>query len=116
MDYLAEAVADPTSALLVSGERALAAEFPADSQARLVLGAIGAGERNFSLIARAAGLPQASLHRALNRLVAKRLVEAATPVFHASLTRDAVHRCCTCGSGCRFSVRTCPRSNAGAAA
>src|SRR5690606_19800396 len=41
MDYLAEAVADPMSALLVSGERALAAEFPADSQARVVLGAIG---------------------------------------------------------------------------
>jgi len=80
MDYLAEVVVDPTSALLVSGERALAAEFPADSQARVVLGAIGAGERTFSLIARASGLPPASLNRALHLLVAKRLVEAATPL------------------------------------
>lgn len=54
-DYLAEVVEDPTSALLVSGERSLAAEFPADAQARLVLGAIGSGERTRTLIGRAAG-------------------------------------------------------------
>ncbi|MEU4676223.1 hypothetical protein [Micromonospora sp. NPDC023737] len=30
-DYLADAVTDPTSALVVSGERALAAEFPPQS-------------------------------------------------------------------------------------
>src|SRR5262249_26804233 len=71
LDYLADAVLDPTSALLVSGERALAAEFPAESQARLVLGAIGSGERTFSMIAHAAGgMPQASLARALNLLTA----------------------------------------------
>jgi uncharacterized protein len=80
MTYLAEAVADPTSALLVSGERALAAEFPAESQARIVLGAIGAGERSFSLIARAGGVPTASLHRALQTLVAKRAVDALSPL------------------------------------
>jgi hypothetical protein len=39
-DYLTEAVADPTSALLVSAERALAAEFPLETQARRVLGAV----------------------------------------------------------------------------
>ncbi|MFM8896646.1 MAG: AAA family ATPase, partial [Actinomycetales bacterium] len=33
-DYLADAVADPTSALVVSGERMLASEFPAATQAR----------------------------------------------------------------------------------
>lgn len=81
MDCLAEVVGDPTSALLVSGERALAAEFPAESQARAVLGAIGSGERSFSLISRAAGgLPQASLTRALQTLVAKRVVEVLTPL------------------------------------
>lgn len=80
-DYLAEAVPDPTSALLVSGERALAAELPTESQARAVLTAIGSGERTFSLISRAAGgLPQASLTRALQLLVAKRIVEVATPL------------------------------------
>jgi DNA-binding transcriptional ArsR family regulator len=81
MDYLADALMNPTSALLVSGERALAAEFPLESQARLVLGAIGAGERAYSLIARATGgISQASLGRALQLLAAKRLVEATTPL------------------------------------
>lgn len=80
-DYLAAAVADPTSALLVSAERALAAEFPVEAQARQVLGAIGSGERSHALIGRAAGgLPQASLGRALRTLVAKRVVEAAVPL------------------------------------
>ena len=40
-DYLESALTDPTTALIVSGERSLAAEFPADAQARLVLSAIG---------------------------------------------------------------------------
>ncbi|SCL20558.1 hypothetical protein GA0070624_2030 [Micromonospora rhizosphaerae] len=80
-DYLAEAVTDPTSALLVSGERALAAEFPAQSQAGLVLRAIGSGERTFSSIARAAGgIPQASLTRALRLLSEKRIVEVTLPL------------------------------------
>jgi uncharacterized protein len=79
-EYLADAVTDPISALLVNGERSLASEFPAQSQARLVLGAIGAGERTFSLIARAAGVPPASLNRALDTLTAKRIVEASTPL------------------------------------
>ncbi len=81
LDYLAEVVADPTSALIVSGERSLAAEFPADAQARLVLGAIGSGERTHSLIGRAAGgLPATSLNRSLQLLGAKRVVEAVTPL------------------------------------
>ncbi|SCF37174.1 ATP-binding protein [Micromonospora mirobrigensis] len=80
-DYLAEAVVDPTSALLVSGERALAAEFPPQSQAGLVLRAIGSGERTFSLISRASGdMPQASLTRALRLLAAKRTVEVVLPL------------------------------------
>lgn len=80
-EYLADAVDDPTSALLVSAERALAAEFPVEAQARTVLAAIGSGERSYSLIGRAAGgLPQASLSRALNVLTRKRLVDATAPV------------------------------------
>jgi AAA+ ATPase superfamily predicted ATPase len=79
--YLTEAVDDPTSALLVSAERALAAEFPVEAQARNVLAAIGSGERTYSLIGRAAGgLPQASLTRALHLLTSKRLVESAVPL------------------------------------
>jgi len=80
-DYLGGVLDDPTSALLVSAERALAAEFPAEAQARQVLGAIGSGERTYSLIGRAAGgLPQASLSRALTLLTAKRLVDALVPL------------------------------------
>ncbi|WP_239406183.1 DUF234 domain-containing protein [Frankia sp. Cj3] len=80
-DYLREAVDDPTSALLVSAERALAAEFPVEAQARGVLGAIGSGERAFSLIGRAAGgIAPGSLSRALQLLAAKRLVTAMVPL------------------------------------
>ncbi|HEY2697108.1 MAG TPA: AAA family ATPase [Pseudonocardiaceae bacterium] len=80
-DYLADAVTDPVSALLVSGERALAAEFPAPAQARAALGAIGSGERTYALIARAAGeMPHSTLARALQLLTAKRLVESITPL------------------------------------
>jgi uncharacterized protein len=80
-DYLADAVTDPASALIVSGERALAAEFPPDALARQVLGAIGSGERTYSLVQRAAGEVNASsLGRALTLLTAKRLVEAVIPL------------------------------------
>jgi hypothetical protein len=86
LGYVTEAVTDPLSALLVSGERALAAEFPPDSQARLVLGAIGSGERTYSKIQQAAGgMPQATLNRALHLLTSKRIVHASTPLStHAS--------------------------------
>lgn len=79
--YLAEAVRDSRSAMVVSGERSLAAEFPPDSQARLVLGAIGSGERTFGMIARASGeIPHGSLNRSLRLLLERRMVEAATPL------------------------------------
>ncbi|HTJ68792.1 MAG TPA: AAA family ATPase [Actinospica sp.] len=80
-DYLERAVSRPTSAMLISGERALAAEFPTEAQARLVLGAIGHGERTFSLIGRAAGgLNSGSLKRSLDLLIEKRIVEADVPL------------------------------------
>lgn len=80
-DYLERAVTRPTSAMVVSGERTLAAEFPAEAQARSVLGAIGHGERTFSLIGRAAGdLNPGSLKRALDLLIDKRVVEADLPL------------------------------------
>jgi AAA+ ATPase superfamily predicted ATPase len=80
-EYLEAAVKRPTSALIVSGERALAAEFPTEAQARTVLSAIGHGERTFSLIGRAAGgLNPGALSRSLDILVRKRLVEARLPL------------------------------------
>jgi AAA+ ATPase superfamily predicted ATPase len=81
LDYAAEAVRDPLSALLVSGERALAAEFPEDSHARLVLGAIGSGEVAYSKIQQAAGsMAQTTLNRALHMLTAKRIVDVSVPL------------------------------------
>ena len=80
-EYLETAVNRPTSALIVSGERALAAEFPTEAQARTVLSAIGNGERTFSLIGRAAGdLNPGALSRSLEILTSKRLVEARLPL------------------------------------
>lgn len=80
-EYLEQAVGNPVSALLVSGERSLAAEFPTEVQARDVLRAIGSGERTFTSIARAAGgINGTSLTRALDRLTAKGMVAAELPV------------------------------------
>lgn len=80
-EYLGDALSHPTSALLVSGERALAAEFPPETQARTVLHAIGAGERTFTNIGRAAGgTIHASLSRSLQTLTGKRVVAAERPL------------------------------------
>ena len=80
-EYLEFALKRPTSALIVSGERALAAEFPAEAQARTVLNAIGHGERTFTLVGRAAGgLNPGALSRSLDILTSKRLVEAHLPL------------------------------------
>ncbi|MCK2252932.1 MULTISPECIES: ATP-binding protein [unclassified Crossiella] len=79
--YLDLALRRPTSALLVSGERTLAAEFPTETQARTVLGAIGHGERTFTLIGRAAGgLNPGSVTRSLDLLTGRRLVAADLPL------------------------------------
>ncbi|MER7793440.1 DUF234 domain-containing protein [Streptomyces sp. NPDC097640] len=80
-DYLGQALRRPTSALLVSGERTLAAEFPTEAQARTVLGAIGHGERTFTLIGRAAGdLNPGSVKRSLELLTTRRMVAADAPL------------------------------------
>jgi hypothetical protein len=79
--YLELALRRPTSALLVSGERTLAAEFPTEAQARTVLGAIGHGERTFTLIGRAAGgLNPSSVSRSLELLTSRRMVAAELPL------------------------------------
>ena len=92
-DYLASALDEPTSALLVSAERALAAEFPTEAQARTVLGVVGSGERTFTAIGReAGGLQQASLSRALRLLVDKRVVVADQPLSTRSGAKDKRYR------------------------
>ncbi len=90
--YLRQALADPTSALVVSAELALAAEFPPQAQARAVLTAIGSGERTFGAIRQATGgLPTASLVRALDLLTGKRAVVAERPLS-TSPSRETRYR------------------------
>lgn len=80
--FLAAELANPVSALLVSAERSLAAEFPDSANARAVLSAVGSGERTFTNIARAAGgIPHASLTRSMDVLLAKRIVVAELPIW-----------------------------------
>ena len=80
-DYLAAVLDEPTSPFIVSAERVLAAEFPVDAQARVVLGQIGAGEVTFSKIARAAGgLQKASANRSLELLLKKRIIAKDKPL------------------------------------
>ncbi|MGQ0838370.1 ATP-binding protein [Actinokineospora sp.] len=79
-EFLAHALGRQTSALAVSAELALAAEFPTETQARQVLTAIGAGERTRASIGRAVELPHASLDRALKLLIEKRVVAAERPL------------------------------------
>jgi hypothetical protein len=96
-DFLARALDDPTSPLLVSGERVLAAEFPAALQARHVLSVIGSGERTFGTIAAKAGssgrpLQPGSLNAALRTLADKRLIAVDTPLSTRPGDRDRRYR------------------------
>ena len=92
-EYLAAALDEPTSALLVSAERALAAEFPAEAQARTVLSAIGSGERTFTNIGHKAGdLQQTSLNRSLKLLLDKRVVEQDQPLSVKPAAKDKRYR------------------------
>ncbi|WP_239121131.1 ATP-binding protein [Planomonospora parontospora] len=80
-DFLEHTLADPTSPLLVSAERSLAAEFPKQAIAKDVLSVIGSGERTFGNISRASGgLAAATATRSLELLVAKRVVAAELPL------------------------------------
>lgn len=80
-EFLADSVANPLSALMVSAERTLVAEFPVEAQPYQVLAAIGSGERTFTNISRQAGDPAgSSLTRALGILTRKRIVVAESPL------------------------------------
>jgi AAA+ ATPase superfamily predicted ATPase len=88
-EFLDAALENPISALLVSAERSLAAEFPPQAMGREVLRAIGSGERTFTNIARAAGgIAHSTLTRAADLLIDKRDVAAELPVsLHPSKER-----------------------------
>ncbi len=79
--FLEEQLSDPTSPMIVGGERILSAEFPKEVRAREVLETIGAGERTFTAIQRRAGIHETTLQRGLEVLVgAKRMVAAERPL------------------------------------
>jgi AAA+ ATPase superfamily predicted ATPase len=95
--FLRDAVADPTSALLVTGELILAAEFPPTVRARSILDAIGGGERTWSGIANLVGnaaepMSTGSLSAAIDVLVDKRVVAVDTPLSTKPSTRDRRYR------------------------
>jgi uncharacterized protein len=79
--FLARELANPVSPLVVSAQLSLAAEFPDQAQARMVLAAIGSGERTFINIARAAGgIAHSTLTRAADLLISKGVVAGDLPV------------------------------------
>jgi uncharacterized protein len=79
--FLDEQLSNPTSPLIVGGERILSAEFPEEARARQVLETIGTGERTFTTIQRRAGIHETTLQRALAVLVGKkRMVSAERPL------------------------------------
>lgn len=79
--FLEQSLSNPTSPLLVSAERSLAAEFPEHAQARTVLAAIGSGERTFTNIGKAAGgIAATPLQRSLTTLGDKRVVAGELPL------------------------------------
>jgi AAA+ ATPase superfamily predicted ATPase len=80
-DFLEEQLSNPTSPLIVGGERILSAEFPEEARARRVLATIGSGERTFTTIQRRVGIHEATLQRALAVPVGqKRTVSAERPL------------------------------------
>lgn len=91
-EYLKTALATSTSALLVSGERALAAEFPSQTQASSVLRAIGSGERTWSgltaNLSLGPGIAPSSLTHALGQLEAKRVIAVDVPLSTKPAAKD----------------------------
>lgn len=83
--YLREALADPTSFLVVSAERTLAAEFPSPAP-RAVLGAIGAGARAHTVILGRTGLSATTVNETLESLRARDVVRRTAP-YSAKATR-----------------------------
>jgi uncharacterized protein len=80
-EFMEEQLSNPTSPLIVGGERILSAEFPEEARARQVLATIGSGERTFTTIQRRAGIHETTLQRALEVLVGqKRMVSAERPL------------------------------------
>jgi len=88
--FLRRELADEASPLVVTGERMLTGELPADLNARAVLTAIGAGERSHGAILSRSGVGRGTFEKALAALVEKRMVDRLTP--YAEPTTDKLPR------------------------
>jgi AAA+ ATPase superfamily predicted ATPase len=91
--YLTRQLSDPTSPLVVTGERVMAAELPTHSAAGAVIAAVGTGETEFTKILSRSGVGRTSLGSALKTLAQKRIVSRQTPFAHrneAKLSRYVV--------------------------
>lgn len=75
----------------IAGELDLARRLGPDSQARLIVGAAGAGCHSRSALVRASGLPVASLDRGLKELIAAGLMTVERPMSLAA-SREARYR------------------------
>lgn len=116
-EHLAEAVDDPTSALVVNGER-LVRDLPPSSLARTVLDAVAGGAATFTRIGKdAGGLKPGSVDRGLRELTDRRLVVADHPLSNRP-GGDARYRVADPGLGfwLRFLGPGLPRIERGAGA
>jgi hypothetical protein len=75
---------------VVSGERALGAEFPTETQARAVLGALGEGARAHSRILGRTNLSATTVNEALHLLAGKRVVRRLTPYSARAAPKTAL--------------------------
>lgn len=86
-EFVEGALADPTSPLVVLGERSLAAEFPPTAHARRVLEVVGSGRRTFRAIGDRSGVSDATLTQALAILAAKHVLAVEDPLSTAASRR-----------------------------
>ena len=79
--FLRTALSHEDTSFVNSGVRILDAEFPADLQARVLLSAIGHGQRTSAAISSASGIPTSNLDRSIKLLSeAKRIVRVDEPL------------------------------------
>ena len=81
VDYLKQALANPSSGLVTSGLAVMAAEFPPDAKPKQVLRAIGSGEMAFTKILNKSAIQYpATLTSALEVLAERRIIAKVNPL------------------------------------
>jgi AAA+ ATPase superfamily predicted ATPase len=88
--YVRDSLTDPTSFLVVSGERTVSAEFAADAHAHAILGALGEGTRSHSGILRRTSLSATTVNESLHMLAERRVIRRITPYSTRSAPKTAL--------------------------